>query len=394
MIRILFIMHSISLYGATRSLIDLASELQRLGHQLFFFIPQEGNLEERHKLTDILDKIGVTYTFLAYCPSVHSREKRSFWLRELRKTTNRTCLEEMEEYVNSWKIDIIHTNSLTHLIGAQLSQRVNKPHVWHIREELKKDFGLIYDNKLQYKYGLLKTQQIICISNYIKKAHRKMLLGARVTTIYNGFNIDNYILEEAYQKNPQIFTIMICGSIQESKGQLDAVKAMEYLINQREIKNVRLRIVGNCCNEYDKQIQKYIAENHLESYIEMIPFQLDLKELRKEADIALMCSKSEGFGRVTVESMLSENIVIGANCAGTAEIIKDGINGYLYESGNIYDLSEKIYYVIAHWNDQQKIIKNAKEYAKLNFNIESYAKKICEIYYKILSVPDKESSDV
>ena len=126
----------------------------------------------------------------------------------------------------------------------------------------------------------------------------------------------------------------------------------------------------------------------------MIPFQLDLKELRKEADIALMCSKSEGFGRVTVESMLSENIVIGANCAGTAEIIKDGINGYLYESGNIYDLSEKIYYVIAHWNDQQKIIKNAKEYAKLNFNIESYAKKICEIYYKILSVPEKESSDV
>ena len=92
--------------------------------------------------------------------------------------------------------------------------------------------------------------------------------------------------------------------------------------------------------------------------------------------------------------MLSENIVIGANCAGTAEIIKDGINGYLYESGNIYDLSEKIYYVIAHWNDQQKIIKNAKEYAKLNFNIESYAKKICEIYYKILSVPEKESSDV
>ena len=82
MIRILFITHSISLYGATRSLIDLASELQRLGHHLFFFIPQEGNLEERHKLTDILDKIGVTYTFLTYCPAVHRREEHSFWLRD------------------------------------------------------------------------------------------------------------------------------------------------------------------------------------------------------------------------------------------------------------------------------------------------------------------------
>ena len=391
MIRILFIAHSVSLYGATRSLIDLTSELQRLGHQLFVFIPQEGNLEERHKLTDIFDKIGVTYTFLAYCPSVHRRQESSFWLREFRRTINKTCLEEMKEYVDSWKIDIIHTNSLTHLIGFQLSQRANKPHVWHIREGLKKDFGLFYDNKLQYKYGLLKTQQIVCISNYIQKIHRKMLFGAHVTTIYNGFNIDNYILEKAYQKNPSIFTMIICGSIQESKGQFDAVRAIENLINQRGINNIRLRIVGNCCNEYGEQIKRYIEANHLETYVEMISFQLDLKEIRKEADIALMCSRSEGFGRVTVESMLSENVVIGANCAGTTEIIKDGVNGYLYESGNIYDLSEKIYYVITHWNNQQRIIKNAKEFAKLNFNIESYAKRICEIYFEILSVRKKEN---
>lgn len=394
MIRILFITHSISLYGATRSLIDLASELQRLGHHLFFFIPQEGNLEERHKLTDILDKIRVTYTFLTYCPAVHRREEHSFWLRDFRKTTNKKCLKEMEEYVNSWRIDIIHTNSLTHLIGIQLSQRVHKPHVWHIREGLKKDFSLYYDNKLQYKCGLLKTKQIICISNYIQKIHRKMLLGTHVTTIYNGFNIDNYILEEAYHENPSIFTIMICGSIQESKGQFDAVKAIEILIKHREIKNIRLRIVGNCCNEYGREIKKYIEENHLESYIEMITFQLDLKKLRKEADIALMCSKSEGLGRVTVESMLSENVVIGASCAGTAEIIKDGVNGYLYESGNVYDLSEKIYNVITHWSEQQKIIKNAKEYAKLNFNIENYAEKICEIYFEILSVKKRKNKDV
>ena len=100
------------------------------------------------------------------------------------------------------------------------------------------------------------------------------------------------------------------------------------------------------------------------------------------------------MGRVTVESMLSENVVIGASCAGTAEIIKDGVNGYLYESGNVYDLSEKLYNVITHWSEQQKIIKNAKEYAKLNFNIENYAEKICEIYFDILSVKKRKNKDV
>lgn len=385
MIRILFITHSISLYGATRSLLDLAAELKELGHELFSFIPQEGSLEERHKLTELFDKIGVTYTFLAYCPSVHRKNEGGFWLREFRKTMNTICLKEMEDYVEKWKIDIIHTNTLTHVIGAKLSQRVKKPHVWHIREALKKDFGLIYDNRLQYKYALLKTQQIICISNYVKKVHRKMLFGAQVTTIYNGFNINNYILEEAYERNPQRFTILICGSVQESKGQFDAVKAIEYLTCRREVKHICLKIVGDYSNKYGREIKRYIEMHDLEPYIEMITFQPDLKQLRRQADIALMCSKSEGFGRVTVESMLSENVVIGADCAGTVEIIKDGFNGYIYKSGNIYDLSEKIYYVITHWSEQERIINSAKEYAKANFNIKDYAKKICEIYSEILS---------
>ncbi len=384
-IRILFITHSISLYGATRSLLDLASELSRLGHQLFFFIPQEGSLKERHELTDLLDKIGVRYAFLPYCPSVHRKNEGDFWLRELRRTMNTRCLEEMEDYVGKWKIDIIHTNSLTHMIGARLSQRVKIPHVWHIREALKKDFGLLYDSRLQYKYALLKTQRIICISEYVKKIHRRMLFGAHEIKIYNGFNIDHYRLDGAFERNPEKFTIIICGSIQESKGQLDAVKAVEYLICRRGMKHICLKIVGDYSNEYGREIQRYIEIHQLGPYIEMIAFQSDLRELRRQADIALMCSRSEGFGRVTVESMLSENVVIGADCAGTAEIIRNGVNGYVYESGDICDLGEKIYDVITNWGDQEKIIKNAKAYAVLNFNIKDYAKKICEVYWEILS---------
>lgn len=47
MIHILFVMHSVSLYGASRSAIDLASELQKLGQKVFFFIPLEGRVKER-----------------------------------------------------------------------------------------------------------------------------------------------------------------------------------------------------------------------------------------------------------------------------------------------------------------------------------------------------------
>ena len=65
----------------------------------------------------------------------------------------------------------------------------------------------------------------------------------------------------------------------------------------------------------------------------IVPFQSDLYELRKHADIALMCSRGEALGRVTVEAMLSENLVIGADSAGTKEIIQNKVTGYLYKTG-------------------------------------------------------------
>lgn len=97
-----------------------------------------------------------------------------------------------------------------------------------------------------------------------------------------------------------------------------------------------------------------------------------------------MCSQNEAFGRVTVESMLSENVVIGTKSAGTAEIIEDGVNGYLYEVGNIQELSRKIYDVISHWGEQEQMVKKAKKFAKEKYDSLEYAKKILRIYMDLM----------
>lgn len=384
LLHILFIANCVSLYGANRSMLDLAVELRRLGQDVFFFFPQQENGEERHKMKQELIKNGFAYVFLNYFSSVHSSDEKNIIRRRLRKEINQRCLLKMKDYVQRWKIDIIHTNSLTHTIGLSLSRQLNKPHVWHIREALQKDYDLYFDNLWDYWYGLKRTEQIICISNFIKKTHKKMLTGTKTSVLYNGFNIENYLLEEAYDKEIETFTIIICGVIRKEKGQLDAVKAIEYLIRKYKVKNIHLQIVGDGFGNYYDEINKFIKIYDLGQYIDILPFQKNLRELRKNADIALMCSESEAFGRVTIESMLSENVVIGADSGGTAEIIEDGVTGYLYKVNNVKDLGEKIHYVITHWKAQEKIIKSAKLYARMNYGIESYAKRMLNLYNDLL----------
>ena len=177
--------------------------------------------------------------------------------------------------------------------------------------------------------------------------------------------------------------MILCGSIQEAKGQLDAVKAVDYLVNTYHLNNIRLQIVGNGSGNYCQKIRNYMEVRNLNEYIDIVPFQSDLYELRKHADIALMCSRGEALGRVTVEAMLSENLVIGADSAGTKEIIQNKVTGYLYKTGDVKDLSKKIYEAVTHWERQERIIKNAVNYAKQEFDSEKYAYRMLEIYERI-----------
>lgn len=380
LLHILFIANCESLYGANRSMLDLAVELQKLGQDIFFFFSQQGAGKDRYKLKQELERYGFQYAFLRYSPSVHSGGENGVVNRMLRKEINKRCLLEMKYYVVNWEIDIIHTNSLTHTIGMLLGKQMKKPHVWHIRETLQTDYDLHYDNWLLYWYGLRKADRIICISDFIRNIHKKMLFGAKTITLYNGFNIENYLLDGAYKKYKNYYNLIICGVVRKEKGQFQAVKALKHLIYKYKVKNVRLQIVGDGSGGYYEQINSYIKEFKLNYYVDIIPFQDNLRQLRRNADIALVCSENEAFGRVTIESMLSENLVIGADSGGTAEIIEDGVVGYLYKEGNEEDLCEKIYNVITHWDKQEKIIQRAKEYAKINFGVVSYAKKVLSLY--------------
>lgn len=384
MANILFIANTVDMYGANRSMLDLAVGLQKLGQSIFFFIPQQGTGEKRHRLRKVLDSCRFQYAFVRYWPSVHSSNEKGINGKILRMEMNKVCLLEMKNYAVKWGIDLIHTNSLTHLIGALLSKKLNIPHVWHIREALKKDYDLIYDSRAVYRYHLKRAEQIICISDYVRNTHKKILWGASTITIYNGLDISKYIIDNAYESKPIVYKLIICGVIEEAKGQLEAVKAMECLINDYKINKIHLQIVGEGSGDYYKQLVRYIKHHKLHKYISILPFHEDLRELRRNADIALVCSRSEAFGRVTVESMLSENLVIGVDFAGTAELVKDGITGYLYKMGDTEALCKKLYYAITHWKEQEHIIRKAKKYACSNFDVNCYAEKILNIYNHLL----------
>lgn len=108
------------------------------------------------------------------------------------------------------------------------------------------------------------------------------------------------------------------------------------------ITNVRFIVVGD--GPEMLSLKQKINDLHLQS--KFILFGTQSHELMPTfyaaADVFLLTSHYEGFGRVVLESFLSGVPVVSTDCIGPKELIEDGENGYLCSSGDVKGLAGHI----------------------------------------------------
>ena len=106
----------------------------------------------------------------------------------------------------------------------------------------------------------------------------------------------------------------------------------------------------------------------------------------RDTDIVCVCSTKEGFGRVTVESMLGKCLVVGAASGATIELIQDGVNGVLYQPNNQNDFCKKLLTCIEHFDDYTGVIENGQKYALTHFTDEKNAEGVLSVYKNVTCV--------
>lgn len=93
----------------------------------------------------------------------------------------------------------------------------------------------------------------------------------------------------------------------------------------------------------------------------------------KDADLMILSSRYEGFPNVVLEANMCGTPVIAFSCpGGTAEIILDGVNGFLVKCGDHTAMAEAIEHSRLIIWDNMKIQKNISEKYNINFIMNKY----------------------
>jgi glycosyltransferase involved in cell wall biosynthesis len=87
-----------------------------------------------------------------------------------------------------------------------------------------------------------------------------------------------------------------------------------------------------------------------------------------------MCSRSEAFGRVTIEAMLRKKPVIGYMAGGTSELIEEGVTGFKFK--NVDDVLNALGSLLGDGCLMQQMIDNAERRAKLYFSEDYYTNNV------------------
>ncbi len=131
-------------------------------------------------------------------------------------------------------------------------------------------------------------------------------------------------------------------------------------------------------------------DSGLEKIVHFLGFRTDLPEIYKNSDIAIVSSKAEAFGRVTVEAMMGGTLVVGADTAGTKEIIGERY-GVLYKQGDSHDLAEKLKFILANKEKYCDVAKCGQKYALHTFTAKKNAENVLKIYSQLKLVDRGET---
>lgn len=378
---LLYFTHEREYGGSSRALVALIKEIKNNGnHNIYVVVPfKDAKIIKELKELDV-NVIQCFYSWWQIPVNVSSLNKILFKIAYLSNFISEKILIRKIRKLN---IDVIHSNTSVIDIGAKIANRLKIPHVWHFREFKDKNLEFIKNEEKSYKYIEQYGGNIIYISKAIETFYKNKMNKAKSKLIYDGVSNDFIIADKKYKEQYGEIKFLLAGTLQKGKGQHLAVEAIG-LLKQQGYKNIQLYLAGGDKFKFSTYLNSLIEKYNIKENVEYLGFVENIKQLRKNVDVELLCSESEAFGLVTVEGMMAGNVMIGSNSGATSEIIEDGKTGYLYKCNDAKDLANKMKEII---DDPQKIkeigIKGQK-YAIENFSSEKNAMQVLEYYNEIL----------
>lgn len=374
-------------YGASHSLVQLVKELKKLyGINIKIVVPVNFIMKNKSKNKDG-DMICVHYVpFYQGIPSEKWKYPLKFIIRGIQYWYGRIrAVKEVEKCIDLNSIDLIHSNSSREDLGALIADKYDIPLVWHIREFGDRDYKCYSYRKNYIDFMNENASRFIAVSDAVKNHWvKKGIALEKIDRIYNGISQQSILPKMNYnvgQERESVRMVMV-GNVSITKGQIWAIEAIKRLHDEGI--EVTLDIFGDGARSYERKLGRKTRKYGIEHLVKFRGYQKNVENYLSQYDIGLMCSRDEGFGRVTVEYMMTGLCVIASNTGANPELIEDGVSGLLYQYGDTSSLASVIKRCVEDSELRFRLSEKGRLRAGTEFTATKNAMQVYDVYKRCI----------
>lgn len=138
----------------------------------------------------------------------------------------------------------------------------------------------------------------------------------------------------------------------------------------------KFAIVGS--GEEESQLRANIAERGLSNSVFVIgPIGHEkLPDVYRAADVFLLSSHYEGFGRVVLEAAFAGVPSVATRCSGPEDIIEHGVSGLLVDKHDRAGLAEAVVGILENPARRNELARAARASAQAQFSLDALAEKL------------------
>lgn len=313
------------------------------------------------------------------------------------KLINIKACKELKKLIEREKYDIVHCHTAMGAVMARLASKdfrkkglklLYTAHGFHFFKGSPKSYWMLYYpiEKFLSRY----TDAIITInqedydlikSKGFKNSDTYKIPGIGINTnrliVTNDTIRSDLRLEYGYKKDD--FILIYIAEYIERKNHKFIIDSVKELSSK--IPNIKILFAGK--GRLFEDMKQYASNLNVNNYIDFLGFRKDIGQLIALSDVGISASKQEGLGLNLAEEMFCSLPIVATQDRGHKELVKNGVNGYLFAQNDKGSFIESLTKLFNDTNLRQKMANEAKKTAE-HFTLDNSIKAMADIYKKYL----------
>lgn len=379
--KVLLVNHSPEVSGAEHSILELASGLIEAGHSAAVACPPG-------RFADLAATRGLEVTSLRFPAMSFRRDVRM--LARASVALSRGA-RDLRRAVRALRPDIVHANSVrAGLLAGPALAGLPTPLIVHVRDRLP-------DSAAGRLAGLAATMpaRAVLANSAFTVAGLPPRARAKTCVIDNPVDVRRFQAGGARQRSGAGDSgplLAVVGQITPWKRQHLAIEALARLLPAHP--GARLVIAGDAVfnsastrlnnSAYRDSLRELASALGVGESVTFLGRTDAVEQVMGAADVLLVPSENEPFGRVIVEAMIAGTPVVASRSGGPRELIDDGVTGVLAADDTPEEWARAVSRLLADRRRSAAISAAAREFAQDRFSRERVTRATLELYESML----------